>query len=80
MSWWNLAIAPVAGILALGYGRRIWFWFAFGLFFGFWSFIILLLPRKELRLPVLPDRFLAYWGNRIIAKEMRSIRNPSDLL
>ena len=80
MSWWNLLIAPVAGILALAYGRRIWFWFAFALFFGFWSFIILLLPRKELRIPVLPNRFLVSWGNRIIAKEMRSIHNPSDII
>jgi hypothetical protein len=80
MSWWNLLIAPVTGILALAYGRRIWFWFAMGFFFGLWSFLIVLLPKKELRLPVLPDWFLAYWGNRIIAKEMQSIRDPSDLL
>jgi hypothetical protein len=80
MSWWNLLIAPITGILALAYGRRILFWFAMGFFFGLWSFLIVLLPKKELRLPVLPDWFLAYWGNRIIAKEMRSIRDPSDLL
>jgi hypothetical protein len=80
MSWWNLAIAPVAALLALAYGRRIWFWFAFGLFFGLWSFLIVLLPRKELRVPTLPGWFLVYWGNRVIAKEMRSIRDPSDLL
>jgi hypothetical protein len=80
MSWWNLLVAPITGILALAYGRRIWFWFAFGLFFGLWSFLIVLLPRKEFRLPVIPERFLVYWGNRVIAKEMRSIRDPSDLL
>jgi hypothetical protein len=80
MSWWNLLIAPITGILALAYGRRIWFWFAFGLFFGLWSFLIVLLPRKEFRLPVIPERFLVYCGNRVIAKEMRSIRDPSDLL
>ena len=80
MNWWHLISAPLAGILALAYGRRIWFWFAFGLFFGFWSLLIVLLPRKELRVPILPDRFLVFWGNRVIAKEMRSIRDPSDLL
>jgi len=80
MNWWHLISAFLAGILALAYGRRIWFWFTFGLFFGFWSLLIVLLPRKELRVPTLPDWFLVYWGNRIIAKEMRSIRDPSDLL
>jgi len=80
MSWWNLAIAPVTGLLALAYGRRIWFWFSFGLFFGLWSLLIVLLPKKEMRVPTFPDWLLVYWGNRVIAKEMRSIRDPSDLL
>ena len=80
MSWWNLLIAPVAGVLALAYGRRIWFWFAFGFFFGLWSFLIVLLPRKELRVPTLPTWLLVFWGNRQIARIMRPIRDPSDLI
>lgn len=80
MSWWNVPIGIVAGLLALAYGRRIWFWSAFGFAFGLWSFLIVLLPKKELRVPTLPDWFLVSWGNRAIAKEMRSIRDPSDLL
>ena len=79
MSWWNLAIAPVSGILALAYGRRIWFWFAFGFFFGLWSFLIVLLPKKELKIPTLPNWLLVLWGNRQIARIMHPIRDPSDL-
>jgi len=80
VSWWNLAIAPVSGILALAYGRRIWFWFAFGFFFGLWSFLIVLLPKKELKIPTLPNWLLVLWGNRQIARIMRPIRDPSDLI
>ena len=79
MSWWNLLIAPVAGILALAYGRRIWFWFAFGFFFGLWSFLIVLLPKKELKIPTLPNWLLVCRGTQKIARIMRPIRDPSDL-
>jgi hypothetical protein len=79
MSWWNVVIAPVAGLLALAYGRRIWFWFAFGFFFGLWSLLIVLLPKKELKIPTLPNWLLVFWGNQQIARIMRPIRDPSDL-
>ena len=80
MSWWNLLSAPIACLLALAYGRRIWFWTLFALCFGFWSLLIILLPRKELRIPTLPSWLLVFWGNRQIARIMRPIRNPSDLI
>lgn len=79
MSWWNLLIAPVAGVLALAYGRRIWFWTFIALCFGFWFLLIILLPRKELKVPTLPTWLLVFWGNRQIARTMRLIRDPSDL-
>ena len=79
MSWWNVVIAPVAGLLALAYGRRIWFWFAFGFFFGLGSLLIVLLPKKELKIPTLPNWLLVFWGNQQIARIMRPIRDPSDL-
>jgi hypothetical protein len=80
MNWWNLLAAPIACLLALAYGRRIWFWTLFALCFGFWSLLIILLPRKELRIPTLPSWLLVFWGNRQIARIMRPIRNPSDLI
>ena len=40
MSWWNLLAAPIAGVLALAYGRRLSFWILFALCFGFWSLLI----------------------------------------
>jgi hypothetical protein len=80
MSWWNLLAAPIAGVLALAYGRRLSFWILFALCFGFWSLLIILLSRKELRIPTLPSWLLVFWGNRQIARIMRPIRDPSDLI
>ncbi len=80
MSWWNLLAVPIAGVLALAYGRRIFFWCLVAFFFGFWSLLIVLLPRKELRVPTLPTWLLVFWGNRQIARIMRPIRDPSDLI
>ena len=80
MSWWNLLAAPIAGVLALAYGRRLSFWIIFALCFGFWSLLIIFLPRKDLRIPTLPSWLLVFWGNRQIARIMRPIRDPSDLI
>jgi hypothetical protein len=79
VSWWNLLAVPIAGILALAYGRRVFFWCLVAFFFGFWSLLIVLLPRKELKVPTLPNWLLVLWGNRQIARIMRPIRDPSDL-
>jgi hypothetical protein len=80
VSWWNVLAAPIAALLALTFGRRVWFWSLFAILFGFWSMIILLLPYKDPRIPKFPNWLLASWSNWQIARIMRPIRDPSDLL
>lgn len=80
MSWWNLLAVPIAGILALAYGRRIFFWCLVAFFFGFWSLVIVLLPHKDPRVPKFPNWLLVSYSNWQIARIMRPIRDPSDLL
>jgi len=71
--------APIAALLALAYGRRIWFWSCVAILFGFWSLLIVLLPRKEVKIPTFPNWLLVSYSNWQIARIMRPIRDPSDL-
>jgi hypothetical protein len=80
MNWLSLLLMPVAGFCAFAFGRRVFFWSVLTLFIGFWSLLLLfLLPKKPMREPSLPTPILAWYGNRLIARQMRRIRTPSDL-
>ena len=81
MSWWSVLAVPMVASLALIKGRSLLFWSLAAFLFTFWPLLILVfLPFKEIRLPQLPEPVLRFWGNRIIAKEMRKIETPSDLM
>ena len=81
MSWWSVLAVPVAASMALIKGRSLLFWSLMAACFAFWPLLVLaFLPFKEIRLPQLPEPVLRFWGNRIIAKEMRKIETPSDLM
>ena len=81
MGWWSVLAVPVVAFVALVKGRSLFAWSVMAFFLAFWPLLILVfLPFKEIRLPQLPEPVLRFWGNRIIAKEMRKIETPSDLM
>ena len=81
MSWWSVLAVPVVGFVALVKGRGLFFWSVMAACFTFWPLLVLaFLPFKEIRLPELPEPVLRFWGNRIIARQMRKITTPSDLM
>ena len=81
MSWWSVLAVPVVGFVALVKGRGLFFWSVMAACFTFWPLLVLaFLPFKEIKPLQLPEPVLRFWGNRIIAKEMRKIETPSDLM
>ena len=81
MGWWSVLAVPAVAFVALVKGRGLFVWSVMAFFFAFWPLLVLVfLPFKEIRLPQLPQPVLRLWGNRIIAKEMRKIETPSDLM